>query len=478
MALFRMLPRCSFRRMRRFLIAVVMLVAAAAAAAPAAAPDQAVVEPPLALWSGTIDFRATQTGPGWSSGSVSTLDYRATFRVSRTGAASVDVAASLTEIASRDPSLGTRACSGSLTAAGWTGSGAATDGSFKDSGPAFPAGVNGGVGITGSWRSRTERAWSMSVRLPDAVGQCEEQWPSYRFTRPWRDSAPPVQFSPSDLPYPDANTSLTGHILLGISKAAARVPRVTGEKTETWERPDYLRGGTITETLTARWDIQPECEFVGFLSGRFMLPITRWVDVWPPSTDIADLASPFRENVARFIRTLKAAGAEVVVNTTSRPRERAWLMHHAFRIWRGSDAYPKEDAAAVPDYPHGDGFADVPICWVHRGANGEPSKELSEQTAGQMVADYGIVEYGAARRSAHTTGNAIDMTITWKRRVLKIRDRCGNKVVVGGWRDGARNRQLHRVGETFGVHKLAGDDPHWANAIGKKAGIQPCGRRG
>jgi hypothetical protein len=59
-----------------------------------------------------------------------------------------------------------------------------------------------------------------------------------------------------------------------------------------------------------------------------------WVNKFPTSKSVADLDPTFGANVSKFLAALAAAGASVAINATYRPKERAYLMHYAFRIAR------------------------------------------------------------------------------------------------------------------------------------------------
>jgi hypothetical protein len=145
------------------------------------------------------------------------------------------------------------------------------------------------------------------------------------------------------------------------------------------------------------------------------------------------------------------AGVHVTISATLRPPERAYLMHYAFRIAR-----EHLDPAQVP------ARAGVNIEWAHTNAQGQPDLAASRRAAEEMVRGYGIV-YRPALASRHTQGLAIDMNITWSG-TLVIRDRHDQEVTIASTpRTGAGNADLHRVGASYGVHKLASDPPHWSS---------------
>jgi hypothetical protein len=177
----------------------------------------------------------------------------------------------------------------------------------------------------------------------------------------------------------------------------------------------------------------------------------RWADRFPTSTSTADLAQPFQGNVNTFISALRAAGTTIAINATYRPPERAYLMHYSFRIAREG-----LDPANVP------ARAGVDIRWLHTNAQGRPDLGASRQGAEAMVRGYGIV-HRPVLASRHTERLAIDMDISWSRDLV-ITDRAGQRVTISSVpRTGAGNQDLHRVGASYGVHKLAGDPPHWSS---------------
>ncbi|MBI5256155.1 MAG: hypothetical protein HY855_06625 [Burkholderiales bacterium] len=169
-----------------------------------------------------------------------------------------------------------------------------------------------------------------------------------------------------------------------------------------------------------------------------------WIARFPTSTDVSDLSPTFALSVAEFLQALRAAGAGVSIAATLRPPERAYLMHHAWRIGR-----EQADAATVP------AMAGVDIDWVHRDRQGRPNATASRAAALGMVGQYGIV-FRPALTSRHTEGRAIDMTIS-NFLGRTVRDAEGDEVRLRTAAD------LHSVGASYGVHKLASDPPHWSD---------------
>jgi hypothetical protein len=154
------------------------------------------------------------------------------------------------------------------------------------------------------------------------------------------------------------------------------------------------------------------------------------------------LTDPFRASVTAFLTALAAANppASVIINATLRPPQRAYLMHWAWAIAR-----VQMEPAKVP------AMTGVDILWDHPTA---------VAAAKDMVAGYGMV-VGAVLDSEHTRGEAIDMNITWHE-PLAIHDKNGVTHTIASQPRDNQNAQLQAVAASFGVHKLATDEPHWS----------------
>lgn len=163
-----------------------------------------------------------------------------------------------------------------------------------------------------------------------------------------------------------------------------------------------------------------------------------WVNRFPTSVSTADLEANFQSSVEAFIAAIQAAGGSVRVTATYRPPERAYLMHFAWDVAKGT-----QDPSGVPAMP------GVDIQWNHGNA------ARSRQAAHEMVRDYGIV-FRPSLTTNHARRNAIDMTISG---VLKkrVRKKNGDEVLI------QQTADLHGVGASYGVHKLASDPPHWSS---------------
>ncbi len=169
-----------------------------------------------------------------------------------------------------------------------------------------------------------------------------------------------------------------------------------------------------------------------------------WEAQFPTSRSIDALTPDFKKKVGSFTDALKAAGIKIKIAATYRPKERAYLMHYCCKIANGDIAADK-----VPP------MAGVDIDWVHRDATGKMDANASRAAARAMMQAY-VIRYPAALSSRHTQRRAIDMTITgFKDKTVK--NAQGEDIVIGGTAD------LHALGKTYGVIKLASDPPHWSD---------------
>jgi hypothetical protein len=186
-----------------------------------------------------------------------------------------------------------------------------------------------------------------------------------------------------------------------------------------------------------------------------------WVNQFPTSTSISDLKSPFKENVQEFVSALIEAGADVLINATYRPQNRADLMHYSWRIANG-----QLDPRNVPI------IQGVNIIWVHTDNNGNYSVEASIQAANNMVQSYGIstrLTDAPSRSSRHIDGLAIDMNISWSGNAsIFVKDKSGQSIeVVKTLTDNVDlNPTLINIGRSYGVikyHSPDNDPSHWSS---------------
>lgn len=169
-----------------------------------------------------------------------------------------------------------------------------------------------------------------------------------------------------------------------------------------------------------------------------------WVARFPGSRTTDSLVEPFRSNLERFLAALAAAGIAVTLTATRRPRERAHLMHYAWRI-----AERSIDPTEVPE------LAGVSITWVH------PTPDASIAAARAMVAAYGLA-FRPSLTSRHIEGRAADMRIRW-RGERQVAYASGALAIVRSADGTDLNPTLHQVGASYGVFKLVSDRPHWSD---------------
>jgi hypothetical protein len=176
---------------------------------------------------------------------------------------------------------------------------------------------------------------------------------------------------------------------------------------------------------------------------------SHWVRRFPGSRNTKDLDPVFKVKVEAFIAALEEAGAKFNINSTYRPKERAYLMHYAWQISRGHLVIP-------PKMP------GVNIEWIHK------TKEETIQAAKSMCSGYDIttLKVAPSLASNHTKGAgfAIDISISWAG-TLNIKNANGDVVIINSAPRDNMNPSLWAVGESYGVKRFfkpEKDKPHWS----------------
>lgn len=182
----------------------------------------------------------------------------------------------------------------------------------------------------------------------------------------------------------------------------------------------------------------------------------QWVNRFRDSNSLRNLKTSFRNKAEAFIDALRAAGATVSIAATYRPPARAYLMHWSWLIVKRD-----LDPATVPV------MEGVDISWTHGGVDGKHARAASVAAAKEMVNGFNMQSLGVAPalQSRHTVGCGIDMNIRWTG-TLAIVDANGTVIKIESYPHSGMNKQLHRVGATYGVIKYnrAGrDEPHWSD---------------
>lgn len=176
-----------------------------------------------------------------------------------------------------------------------------------------------------------------------------------------------------------------------------------------------------------------------------------WCAQYPTGTTIAEITdATFRDNVQAFHDAMVAAATaanslNISISASYRPAERAHLMHYAFHVHNGTTSPADANKASTA--------AGININWDHGNL------ATSKAKAGEMVTTYDIA-YAPALHSRHTEGKAIDWTITWSGSLMIAKKGETTKLDCTG--SGSTSANLHKVGASYGVHKLASDPPHWS----------------
>jgi len=167
------------------------------------------------------------------------------------------------------------------------------------------------------------------------------------------------------------------------------------------------------------------------------------------STSVDDLVEPFKANAKAFIKALEDAGARVDIGATMRSGKRAYLFHWCWKIGLGKAK--ASEATVMPG---------VDIEWDH-GDAGQSMRGAKEMIGGFGLAVPPNSVNAPALNTNHTSGNAIDMDITWTG-TIKIKEKNGTEESVLFMEDVNKNTKLHAVGATYDVKKLTTDAPHWS----------------
>jgi hypothetical protein len=176
-----------------------------------------------------------------------------------------------------------------------------------------------------------------------------------------------------------------------------------------------------------------------------------WCAQYPTGTTIAEITDDtFRANVQAFHDAMVAAATaanslSISISASYRPAERAHLMHYAYKVYKGTATPAAANTASAA--------AGININWDHGNL------ATSKAKAGEMVTTYDIA-YAPALHSRHTEGKAIDWTITWSGSLMIAKKDETTKLDCTG--SGSSSANLHKVGASYGVHKLASDPPHWS----------------
>ncbi|HET9626906.1 MAG TPA: hypothetical protein VFP84_36355 [Kofleriaceae bacterium] len=177
-----------------------------------------------------------------------------------------------------------------------------------------------------------------------------------------------------------------------------------------------------------------------------------WCAKYPTGKTIADLRdASFKADVQAFHDAMVAAATpanalHISISATYRPIERAHLMHYCYNVHSGAVSVAAANAASAA--------AGIAINWDHG------NDATSRAKAGEMVTGYAIA-FAPALVSRHTEGKAIDWNLTWTGSLRIAKKGESHKLDCTG--TGTSSANLHAVGASYGVHKLATDPPHWSS---------------
>ncbi len=189
------------------------------------------------------------------------------------------------------------------------------------------------------------------------------------------------------------------------------------------------------------------------LSGKAWWTANQAKPTYANSMSIDKLDAAFKLKINAFKKAITDAGAKIVLSTTRRSENRAYLLHWSWKIAKGLVTADKVPAKIGVD-----------ITWDH-GDN------AASKTAAQEMVTAANIRYQPSLTSNHIKGKAIDWTITWSGN-LKIKNKQGKEVEItslprhggsGSTHNG--NTDFHAVGKTFGVIKAKFtkiDGPHWS----------------
>ncbi|WP_241609234.1 peptidoglycan-binding domain-containing protein [Rosenbergiella australiborealis] len=173
------------------------------------------------------------------------------------------------------------------------------------------------------------------------------------------------------------------------------------------------------------------------------------------SNSVEKLNQPFKNKVRSFLESTRNAGINVVITSTLRPSERAYLMHWSWKLSRNL-VKPQHIPRKV----------GVDIDWVHKHSDGSINISKSIIAAKEMVRAYGMLNLNVAPslNSRHTEGYAIDMLLSWYG-TIEIKNQKGNIIKIESLPRDGMNKELHKIGQSFGVikfHNSHKDKPHWS----------------
>ena len=215
----------------------------------------------------------------------------------------------------------------------------------------------------------------------------------------------------------------------------------------------------------------------------------KWCSLFPANNTVSGLSSTFRPKARDFLDAMREGGATVRIESAYRPEQRQYLMHWSWRI--SKEAYFLETTApcwsirfddpsvgwyppSVPKYT-GETKGACEILWNWKGAQMDISNIRNctnrchihfnwlgeaHDAAKAMATGYALASRPASS-SNHTSGTAIDLTISWTNNLV-LADKNGRTITISSEPKNGNNTDLHSVGATYGVLKLGSSKNHWS----------------
>jgi hypothetical protein len=189
------------------------------------------------------------------------------------------------------------------------------------------------------------------------------------------------------------------------------------------------------------------------LSGKTWWATNQGKAPYSNSTSIDKLDPIFKLNVTAFKKAITDSGAKIVISTTRRSENRAYILHWSWKIAKGLDTADKVPAKIGVD-----------ITWDH-------GDKAASKKAAQEIVTAANIAYQPSLTSNHIKGKAIDWTITWTGN-LKIKNKQGKEIEItsmpkhgGSGTTHNGNTDFHAIGKTYGIIKakfIKIDGPHWS----------------
>ncbi len=182
---------------------------------------------------------------------------------------------------------------------------------------------------------------------------------------------------------------------------------------------------------------------------------------FPDNGTLSALQSDFGTKARTFIRALEAGGVTVRITGVYRPPQRSYMMYYSKLITDGGISASRVPTfSSIKNANNARNDEDVDIDWTHGGNN---AAAIAGARAMRNGFGYGSNPVGAAYRSNHNKGLAVDMRFVPAWGVGKtVRNASGVSVTI-------RNKQdIINIGLTYGVKhwdsspKRRRDDPHWS----------------